>query len=224
MLLEVKGLKKSFGDMVVWNDLNCEIDQGEIVSIQGKSGEGKTTFLRCLNGLETVDEGMIRIDGEEINLSDGEMSREKTLGMVFQNYNLFPHLTVWENITIAPRFHNLDEEQIKRRGEQLVKDLELEPHVDKYPSQLSGGQMQRVAIARACMLNPKILCFDEPTSALDEETREHIEHIIEKLADDGMTILIVTHDGTFAENISNRILHIEDGRFREQIIPTISAS
>lgn len=213
-MLQVKNLKKSFDQQVIWEDLNCTIDVGEIVSIQGRSGEGKTTFLRCLNGLETIDDGEILLDGKPIaNMSLG---REEKLGMVFQGYQLFPHLTVWDNLTLAPKYHNMDPVEMESRAKKLLSTLDLSDHAKKYPSQLSGGQKQRVAIARACMLNPEILCFDEPTSALDEATRDHIMEIIKQLADSGMTILIVTHDRYFAEQISDRILHIEGGRFREQ--------
>ncbi len=213
-MLQVKNLTKSFDQQVIWEDLNCTIDGGEIVSIQGRSGEGKTTFLRCLNGLETIDGGEILMDGEPIaNMTTG---REEKLGMVFQGYQLFPHLTVWDNITLAPKYHKMDPVEMERRAKKLLATLDLSDHAQKYPSQLSGGQKQRVAIARACMLNPEILCFDEPTSALDEATRDHIMDIIKQLADSGMTILIVTHDRYFAEKVSDRILHIEGGRFREQ--------
>lgn len=213
-MLQIKNLKKSFDQQVIWDDLTCTIDGGEIVSIQGRSGEGKTTFLRCLNGLETIDDGEILMNGQPLtNLNAG---REEKLGMVFQGYQLFPHLTVWENITLAPKYHKMDPEEIDRRGKKLLASLDLSDQIEKYPNQLSGGQQQRVAIARACMLNPEILCFDEPTSALDEATRDHIMDIIKSLAQDGMTILIVTHDRYFAEQVSDRILHIESGRFREQ--------
>lgn len=213
-MLQVKNLKKSFDQQVIWEDLNCTIDLGEVVSIQGRSGEGKTTFLRCLNGLETIDSGEILMNGQP--LSQMTSGREEKLGMVFQGYQLFPHLTVWENITLAPKYHKMDSEEMERRAKNLLATLDLSEHSNKYPNQLSGGQQQRVAIARACMLNPEILCFDEPTSALDEATRDHIMEIIRALAKGGMTILIVTHDRYFAEQVSDRILHIEGGRFREQ--------
>lgn len=214
-MLKVRNLSKSFGDQNVWTNLSCDIDTGEVVSIQGRSGEGKTTFLRCLNGLESIDGGEILISGEHIDSLDE--GREGKLGMVFQGYHLFPHLSVWENLAIAPRYHKMAEKEIESRANSLLERLDLVKHKDKYSAQLSGGQQQRVAIARACMLNPKILCFDEPTSALDEDTRDNIKSIIRGLADDGMTILIVTHDRFFAESVSDRILHIEAGEFREEV-------
>ncbi|MDO5713419.1 MAG: amino acid ABC transporter ATP-binding protein [Tissierellia bacterium] len=228
-MLSIEHLKKSFDDLVVWDDLNTVIHRGEIISIQGKSGEGKTTFLRCLNNLETVDGGTITIEGQnlvwekdgKINYADGNELREirKKIGMVFQNFNLFPHMTVLENLLLGPRYLNLGtEEELKCRARELLKSMDLGDKEDFLPYQLSGGQKQRVAIARACMQNPEILCFDEPTSALDETTRDQIEEIIKKLAKNGMTILIVTHDNTFAKSISHRILHIEEGEFREEKI------
>lgn len=216
MLLEVKNLKKIFNDQLIWDNLSCQINKGEVVSIQGKSGEGKTTFLRCLNGLETYDDGTILLEGKKLESEDDFDARN--MGMVFQYYNLFPHMTVWENLVLAPNYHGMEKKGIEERGNSLLSDMDLLEHKDKYPSQLSGGQKQRVAIARACMLNPKILSFDEPTSSLDEISREQIKDIILRLAKNGMTIIVVTHDKDFARAISNRILHIENGQFREEIV------
>lgn len=210
MTLVVKGLKKSYGDHKILEGINCKIDTGEIVSIEGKSGEGKTTFLRCINGLEPFDEGKIYVDDKKITFDGNEKG---ILGLVFQNYNLFPNMTIWENLTLAPRFHKMPEDEIKEKANRLLEEMDLSYHKDKLPSKLSGGQKQRVAIARACMLNPKILCFDEPTSALDEDTRNQVQQIIENLAKKNITIIIVTHDKVFSNNISDRIFHIENGVF-----------
>lgn len=229
MVLSVENLKKSFGSLKVWDNLNTRIEKGEIVSIQGKSGEGKTTFLRCLNNLETIDGGEIIIGGKvlareengKVIYTEGEGLREirKKIGLVFQEYNLFPHMTVMENLLLGPLYWEKDgEEEFRIKAKKLLMDLDLHGKEEYYPCQLSGGQQQRVAIARACMQNPEILCFDEPTSALDEETRDQIEVIIKKLAKDGMTIIIVTHDNRFAKSVSQRILHIEQGKFREEKI------
>lgn len=223
-VLRVEKLNKSFDSKPVLKDLNCQVNEGEIVSIQGRSGEGKTTFLRCINGLESIDSGNIYIKGQDMERPDKNSEVQKHLGLVFQSYNLFPHMTVWENILLAPSYHKMDQEEAEARAMALLEDLDLCDHKDKYPSQLSGGQKQRVAIARACILSPKILCFDEPTSALDEETRDQVKLIIEDLADRGMTILIVTHDKVFAENISHRVLHIEEGAFREEVMAKGRAS
>ncbi|MDO5038051.1 MAG: ATP-binding cassette domain-containing protein [Tissierellia bacterium] len=224
IILSVENLNKAFDGKPILKDLACQISQGEIVSIQGRSGEGKTTFLRCINGLETIDSGRIKIQGQDMGAPDKNPDLQKNMGLVFQSYNLFPHMTVWENLSLAPRFHKMEEDLIKERGQKLLEDLDLLDHQDKYPSQLSGGQRQRVAIARACILNPKILCFDEPTSALDEETRDQIQEIMEDLSSQGMTLLIVTHDKVFAEKISNRVLHIEEGAFREEVLRENKAS
>lgn len=215
MKLSIKNFKKSFDQITIWDNLSTEMESGQIISIHGKSGEGKTTFLRCLNGLEPLDEGQVQIDGAELDLR-GSNGIERPFGMVFQGFNLFPHLTVWDNIVLAPNYHNIPPEEVEKRGLQLLEDLELMDHKDKLPRQLSGGQKQRVAIARACMLLPKVLCFDEPTSALDEETTEKFIKILEKLSKRDMILIMVTHDKGFAQRVSDRILHIEGGRFREE--------
>ena len=223
MKLKIENLKKSFDKVSIWDNLSTEMSSGEIISIHGRSGEGKTTFLRCLNGLEPVDGGRVELDGQTLELSDlGGL--ERPFGMVFQSFHLFPHMSVWENITLAPQYHKIDKEDIEKRAHQLLEDLELTDHKNKLPKQLSGGQKQRVAIARACMLLPKVLCFDEPTSALDDETSGKFVKILEKLSNRDMILIIVTHDKQFAQNVSNRILHIEGGHFREEIIAKKKAS
>lgn len=221
MLLEVDKIKKSYDDNLIFEDLSFGVNEGEIVTFQGKSGEGKTTVLRCLNALEKVDIGSIRI--EDIYLCKTEngnltyCSKEQfkkyrmNIGLVFQNFNLFPHLNVLENLCEAPKFHkNNDIEYIKNQALTLLEELELSGKEDFYPHQLSGGQQQRVAIARACMLMPKVLCFDEPTSSLDEQNRDNIEHILKKLANKNMAIIIITHDSIFAKNVSDKIMHLEN--------------
>lgn len=223
-MLKIKSLKKQFGEDIIWNNLTANFSQGEIVCIQGKSGEGKTTFLRCLNNLEKVDGGTIIIDdfylcSEENGLvryanEDKLKDLSTKIGMIFQNFNLFPNLNVEENLFLAPRYKEIDEITMKNRAESLLKDMNLYDKKKLYPYQLSGGQQQRVAIARACMLNPKVLCFDEPTSALDDANKEQVIEIIKKLAQNGMTQIIVTHDSEFARCVADRTLNIIDGTFQ----------
>lgn len=224
-MIKVENLCKSYGDAVVLKEISFNIDKGEIVCIKGKSGEGKTTLLRCLNNLEVPDKGSIKINDKylfrEVN---GEMkyaSKEdlkelrQEIGLVFQNFNLFPHLTVKENLYLAPKFlSRMSQEEFVKKADELLLQLELEDKKDSYPYQLSGGQKQRVAIARACMLNPSILCFDEPTSALDEITRGQITKIIKSLAGQGIAIIIVTHDNGFVEEIAQKTITLSHGSIR----------
>jgi polar amino acid transport system ATP-binding protein len=223
MALSVENLSKSFGKNMVFHDISFSVNKGEIVCIRGKSGEGKTTLLRCLTSLETPDKGSIKINDmylckEENNIIKYAQKNElqairQEIGLVFQNFNLFPHMNVMENLMEAPLFLKKDaRENIKNRAEKLLKSLELEGKENSYPFQLSGGQQQRVAIARACMLNPSVLCFDEPTSALDDQTRGQISKIIRYLASQGIAIIIVTHDNAFADEIAQKIITMKDGR------------
>lgn len=221
-MLKVENLCKSFGDTLVFKDISFDIEKGEIVCIRGKSGEGKTTLLRCLNNLETPDKGSIRINDKylfrevngEIKYPSKEEIKElrQEVGLVFQSFNLFPHMTVKENLLLAPKFLNkMSKEEIEKRADELLLQLELEDKKDSYPYQLSGGQKQRVAIARACMLNPSVLCFDEPTSALDEVTRDQISKIIRELASQDIAIIIVTHDNGFVEEIAQKTITLSNG-------------
>lgn len=215
MKISVDNLKKSFGDRCIWSDIDLTFTSDEIVTIAGKSGQGKTTFLRCLNGLETYDAGTVAFDGEVMPVGTTDA---KKIGMVFQGYYLFPKMTVWENILLAPLYHGIDRKEAEERAERLMKELEIYEEKDKYPGNLSGGQQQRVAIVRACMLEPEILCFDEPTSALDSETIDKLAQTMGRLKEKGMGMIVVTHDRAFAERISDRILHFEEGRLREEIV------
>ncbi len=221
MVLSVENLSKNFGKNEVFHDISFSVIKGEIVCIRGKSGEGKTTLLRCLTALETADKGSIKINDmylcKEVNnhmiyAQKNELQKiRQEIGLVFQNFNLFPHMNVLENLMEAPLFLKKDtREKIKSRAEELLKGLELEGKENSYPFQLSGGQQQRVAIARACMLNPSVLCFDEPTSALDEQTRGQISKIIRYLSTEGIAIIIVTHDNAFADEIAQRIITMKD--------------
>ncbi len=226
MTLTVTNLSKSFNEITVFKDISFSINKGEIVSIKGKSGEGKTTLLRCLNNLEKADNGSISINKKflckEVNGNIEYSSKNELkdianeIGLVFQDFNLFPHLTVKENILLAPLYLKISsKEEIEKRAAELLEQLELKGKEEAYPCELSGGQMQRVAIARACMLNPSILCFDEPTSALDEITRAQITKIIRSLALQGIAIIIVSHDNSFIEEISHRVITLSEGNIYE---------
>ncbi|NMA49913.1 MAG: amino acid ABC transporter ATP-binding protein [Tissierellia bacterium] len=211
MSLIVDKISKSFGDIKVLEDISFRVEPTEIVCIKGKSGEGKTTLLRCMNNLETVDTGSILINGLDISKEKDNHRVGQEIGLVFQNYNLFPHLTVMENLRIAPDYlKEMSNEEIEKRAKELIDTLEINGKEDMYPYQLSGGQQQRVAIARACMLDPSVLCFDEPTSALDYETTKQIIIIIRRLAAEGMSIIIVTHDDQFVEEIAERVIILKD--------------
>lgn len=216
MSVIVENISKAFGNVKVFENISFKVEPGEIVCIKGKSGEGKTTLLRCLNHLETVDDGKIIIDGLDLtHVKDSRQVGQK-IGLVFQSYNLFPHLSVMENLALAPNYLKTGtDEEIKARGRELLNTLEISDKEDMYPYQLSGGQKQRVAIARACMLNPSVLCFDEPTSALDAETTKQISSVIRKLAATGMSIFIVTHDEQFVDEIAERIIKMTGGRIEE---------
>lgn len=215
MSLIVKNIAKSFEQTNVLKDVSFEVPSGQIVCLRGKSGEGKTTILRCLNRLESVDSGQIWIDGLEITALPAKKGIADQIGMVFQNYHLFPHLIVWDNLMLAPKLSKVDKQESEQRALALLDKLGIREKADQYPYQLSGGQKQRVAIARACMLSPKVVCFDEPTSALDQESIQGIHDIIRDLASQGITVLIVTHDDKFADEIADRSVYLEDGRVRE---------
>lgn len=220
-MLEVKGIKKSFGKNDVFKDLDLVIDKGETVVVVGRSGEGKTTLLRCITGLEKCDDGFIKINNKVFCKNgvyvDGKALKEvrKDIGVVFQNFNLFPHMTVLENIIEAPiRVLKESKESAIKKAREILKNLSMEDKENNYPFELSGGQKQRVAIARALAMEPKVLCFDEPTSALDPKTTIEVGEIIKKLNEEGITIMIITHDISFANMVAKRVLKMEDGRLQ----------
>ena len=226
-LLEVKNLKKSFGELQVLKNISMSVDEGEVVSILGPSGSGKSTFLRCVSMLETIDGGSMtycgkeavrEIDGKPVYVPKKELQEIKhTYGLVFQNFNLFPHYSVMKNITDAP-IHVLkrDKEEVFAEAKVLLKKMGLSDKGDSYPYQLSGGQQQRVAIARALAMKPRMLFFDEPTSALDPELTAEILKVLKGLAQEKMTMLIVTHEIDFARSVSKHVVFMDGGVIVEQ--------
>lgn len=227
MVLKIQNLNKSFKGKKVLKDINMQLNKGEVLAVLGQSGAGKTTLIRCINGLEQCDEGTIEIagmnlctdkDGKSIYANKDEIRNiRRNLGMVFQNFNLFPHMSVLENIIEAPiNSLGISKDDAKETAIELLRLMGLEDKVDCYPFELSGGQKQRVAIARACALSPKILCFDEPTSALDPQLTEEIASIIKNFAKNNMAVLIITHDMDFAKSVSDRVIFIDKGEIVEE--------
>lgn len=205
-MLELKNIKKSFSGRKILDGISLKVTDGEIMCIVGQSGGGKTTLLRCISGLERIDEGEMILDGRKF---DSMSSKEALIGVVFQEYNLFPHLSVLENVTLAPKIAlKKDPQAVEKEARQLLKKLALEGKENLYPYQLSGGQKQRVSIARALAMHPKILCYDEPTSALDPGLRDKVRDIILSLKDESMTQIVVTHDLKFAREIADDILKV----------------
>lgn len=220
-LIQVKDLCKDFGDLQVLKGINEEIHKGEVVSIIGPSGSGKSTFLRCLNLLEVPTSGQVIFEGVDISQKKLNIDKHRQkIGMVFQHFNVFPHLTVLENITITPTLEKgVSKADAKEMGMKLLKKVGLESKADEYPRKLSGGQKQRLAIVRAMAMEPDVMLFDEPTSALDPEMVKDVLEVIKDLADNGMTIVIVTHEMGFAREISDRVLFMDDGIIAEQGTP-----
>jgi len=217
----VQNLVKKFDDNTVLNNVSTSIREGDVVCIIGPSGSGKSTFLRCLNRLEDITSGQIVIDGADLTDKNTNINQTRQhIGMVFQHFNLFPHLSVIENITLAPiDLKGETSTEAKERAAKLLKTVGLEDKKDVYPDSLSGGQKQRVAIARALAMNPNIMLFDEPTSALDPEMVGDVLNVMKKLAKDGMTMVIVTHEMGFAKEVANRVMFIDDGNFLEDGSP-----
>ncbi len=220
-MIKVKNLHKSFGKLEVLCGIDEHIKQGEVVVVIGPSGSGKSTFLRCLNLLETPTDGEIYIDDELINAPKVNVNRiRQKMGMVFQQFNLFPHLTIMNNITLAPmQIKKMSKQDAVALGTKLLDRVGLLDKADAYPAQLSGGQKQRVAIARALAMEPEIMLFDEPTSALDPEMVGEVLDVMKDLARDGMTMVVVTHEMGFAREVGSRVLFMDQGQILEQADP-----
>ncbi len=228
-MISVRGLRKRFGDLLVLDGMSFDVKRGDVLAIIGPSGSGKSTMLRCLNFLEEFEEGEILIDGEplgyrlradgrRVRQSEAEIARLRaSVGMVFQSFNLFPHRNVLDNVTMAPvSVKGVDSKEARARAVALLDKVGLADKVDQYPSRLSGGQQQRVAIARALAMEPKVMLFDEVTSALDPELVGEVLAVMQHLAEEGMTMVIVTHEMQFARDVSDRLLFIDGGLIVEE--------
>ena len=226
-LLEIKNLRKRFGDLEVLKDISLDVEQGEVVAILGPSGSGKSTLLRCATLLETMDDGSLiydgkpacrSVDGKAVYVPKAELRKVKqTFGLVFQDFNLFPHFSVLKNVCDAPiSVEKRNREEVEKEAKELLAKVGLDQKMDAYPSQLSGGQQQRVAIARALAMNPKIIFFDEPTSALDPEITAGILRVLRQLAEERMTMVIVTHEIAFARKVADRVIFMDGGVIVEE--------
>ena len=217
-LVALRGVRKAFGDNLVLDGIDLSVDRGEAIVIAGPSGSGKSTMLRCVNGLETIDAGELLFDGRSIaRAGKGLSALRSQIGMVFQQFNLFPHMNVLDNITLAPvKVKGLDAGTAKARAMELLERVGIAEKADQYPADLSGGQQQRVAIARALAMDPKLMLFDEPTSALDPEMIREVLDVMRDLAREGMTMMVVTHEMGFAREVCDRIVFIDEGVIVEE--------
>ena len=220
-MIEVKNLKKTFGTNEVLKDINVSVKSREVVVVIGPSGSGKSTFLRCINLLESITAGNVSIEGIDITDKKTDINKIRTeVGMVFQQFNLFPHKSVIENVILAPsKVRNVPAEKARAKGLELLRKVGLEEKADAYPDSLSGGQKQRVAIARALAMEPKIMLFDEPTSALDPEMVGEVLEVMKQLAKEGMTMVVVTHEMGFAREVGDRVLFMDGGLIVEENTP-----
>ncbi|WP_404331012.1 amino acid ABC transporter ATP-binding protein [Mesobacillus maritimus] len=220
-MIKVENLKKSFGDNEVLKDINLLIEPQEVVVVIGPSGSGKSTLLRCINLLESITAGHILIEGKDITDKKNDINKmRQEVGMVFQHFNLFPHKTVIENLMLAPtKVRKVSAEVARNKGIELLRKVGLEEKADAYPSSLSGGQKQRVAIARALAMEPKIMLFDEPTSALDPEVVGEVLEVMKRLAKEGMTMVVVTHEMGFAREVGDRVIFMDGGYIVEENEP-----
>ena len=220
-MIKIKDLKKKYGELEVLKGISTEIKEGEVISVIGPSGSGKSTFLRCINRLEEPTSGEIWVNGKNITENGVDINKvREEIGMVFQHFNLYPHKTVMENITLGPiRLKKISKAEAEKLALELLEKVDLSDKKDVYPNKLSGGQKQRVAIARALAMNPKIILFDEPTSALDPEMIGEVLEVMKELANAGMTMIVVTHEMGFARNVANRVFFMDEGYILEDAKP-----
>lgn len=221
VLIKVENLSKSFGKNEVLKNVNMQIEKGEVIAIIGPSGCGKSTFIRTLNQLEKLTEGKIYLDGEDITAKGVDINDvRRRVGMVFQHFNLFPHLTIQKNLTLAPvKLGLMSEEEANKKAAELLERVGLADKASAYPDSLSGGQKQRIAIARTLAMNPEVILFDEPTSALDPEMVGEVLNLMKELADDGMTMVVVTHEMGFAREVADRVLFFDEMGIKEEGTP-----
>ncbi len=219
-IITMRNVEKHYGNFHALRDINLDVARGEVIAIIGPSGSGKSTLIRCINHLETISSGTITVDGVTVKEGKNLALVRAEVGMVFQQFNLFPHMSVLRNVAIAPmRVRGISKAEAETRARQLLDRVGLSAHVDKYPDQLSGGQQQRVAIARALAMEPLVLLFDEPTSALDPEIVGEVLDVMQSLAASGVTMLVVTHEMGFARRVADRVVFMEAGRIIEQNAP-----
>lgn len=221
ILVEARGVRKSYGDLEILKGVDLQIEKGEVVVICGPSGSGKSTFIRCLNGLEKINAGTIMVDGLAIHDPKTKSTEiAKKIGMVFQDFNLFPHMTVLDNITLAPRkVKRMPKEEAEALALKLLEQVGIKDQAYKYPSATSGGQKQRVAIARALAMQPDLMLFDEPTSALDPEMIAEVLDVMKNLAKEGMTMVVVTHEMNFAREVADTVIFFDGGNIVEKAPP-----
>lgn len=219
-LIDIEKLDKYYGSFKALSDINLQVEEGEVVVILGPSGSGKSTLIRCINLLEDYQQGHIRVAGERVEHGPRLAAIRSEVGMVFQSFNLYPHLTVLDNVSLAPiRVRGLSRRDAHARAKELLVKVGMGDHAHKYPSQLSGGQQQRVAIARTMAMEPRAILFDEPTSALDPEMVGEVLDVMQNLARSGVTMVVVTHEMGFARRVADRVIFMESGRIVEQNIP-----
>ena len=220
-MIRIAGVEKHFGDFHALKNINLEVPRGQVIVVLGPSGSGKSTLCRTINRLETIDDGVIEIDGEKLPEEGKDLARLRSeVGMVFQSFNLFPHLTIRDNVTLGPiKVRKTKKADAARRADELLDRVGIAAQASKYPAQLSGGQQQRVAIARALAMEPKVMLFDEPTSALDPEMVGEVLDVMGELAATGMTMVVVTHEMGFARKVADRILFMADGEIVEDTDP-----
>ncbi|WP_419880700.1 amino acid ABC transporter ATP-binding protein [Peribacillus sp. B-H-3] len=220
-MIEFSGVNKFFGNFHVLKDINLKISKGEVVVVIGPSGSGKSTMLRCINRLESISDGVLTVNGISVADQKSDINKlRRNIGMVFQHFHLYPHKTVLENITIAPmKVLGQSEKEARETAQKYLKKVGILEKADSYPSQLSGGQQQRVAIARGLAMNPEIMLFDEPTSALDPESIGEVLDVMKTLANEGMTMVVVTHEMGFAKEVADRIVFMDHGQILEMAAP-----